>query len=68
MLSDKVPIPVAPESRSADVVTGQREVADHSTTVRFREQGEFLDSTWIFGVGLFGRGCFLAELLLLLIL
>ena len=38
-------IPVAPESRSADVVTGQREVADHSMTVRFREQGEFLDST-----------------------
>jgi len=38
-------IPVAPESRSADVVTGRREVVDRSTTVRFRERGEFLDST-----------------------
>ena len=37
-------IPVAPELRSANVVTGRREVADHSTTVRFREQGEFLDN------------------------
>ena len=36
---------VVPESRSADVVTGQREVVDHSMTVRFREQGEFLDNT-----------------------
>ena len=36
---------VVPESRSADVVTGWREVADHSMTVRFREWGEFLDST-----------------------
>ena len=38
-------IPVAPESRSANVVTGRREVADRSMTVRFREWGEFLDNT-----------------------
>ena len=37
-------IPVVPESRSADVVTGQREVVDRSMTVRFREWAEFLDS------------------------
>ena len=47
MLSDKVliHIPVVPELRSADVVTGWREVVDRSMTMRFREQGEFLDST-----------------------
>ena len=36
---------VAPELRSTNVVTGQREVVDRSMTMRFREWGEFLDNT-----------------------
>ena len=38
-------MPVAPESRSADVDTDRREVVARNTTVTFSERGEFLDKT-----------------------
>ena len=38
-------MPVAPESRSADVDMDQREVVAHNTTMTFSERGEFLDKT-----------------------
>ena len=38
-------IPVAPESRSADVETDAREVREVSSTWMLREQGEFFDRT-----------------------
>ncbi len=38
-------MPVAPESRSADVETDASEVREASSTWMLREQGEFLDRT-----------------------
>ena len=38
-------VPMAPESRRADVVMGWREETGWMVTVRLREHGDFLDRT-----------------------
>ena len=43
-------MPVAPESRRADTVMGQREVVGRRFIVRFRERGDFFERTYILGM------------------
>ena len=62
-------IPVALESRSAEVETDVREVREVSLTWTLRERGEFLDRTYMVGGGTAVRGLliFLGAAFLLLL-